>query len=76
MAKITITHEFDSYEEQEELRRLMRGSDYWSVLWDVDQELRSKLKYGEEEWLANEHVQNYLEKLREIIWDSGVMRDE
>ena len=76
MAKITVTHEFDSYEEQEELRRLMRASDYWSILWDVDQELRNILKHGDHEWLRNEGVQNYLEKLREMIWDSGVMRDE
>jgi len=72
MAKITVTHEFDSFEEQEELRRLMRGSEYWSVLWDIDQELRSKLKYGDEKLFENEGVQDYLEKLREMIWDSGV----
>jgi len=75
MSKITITHEFDSIEEQEELKVLMRASMSYGVLWDIDQKLRGVLKYGEHKWLENHDVQNYLQSLRDEIHESGVFLD-
>ena len=43
MPKITL--EFDSTEE-EEARTALDGGKWKSVLWDLDQELRSLTKYG------------------------------
>lgn len=75
MGKVIITREFDYYEEQEELKRFLKSSDALDVLEDIDGELRNRLKHGDDEWLRVEGVQDYLDKLREMIWDSGVMRD-
>jgi len=75
MAKVTVTHEFDYYEERSELTELINSREAKSTLFEVDQELRSKLKYGEDEWLT-EKVYNYLERLRDMIWESGALRDD
>jgi len=76
MAKIRVTYDFDYYEEQSELKELMAAQHARGALWEVDQELRNILKHGDHEWLADEGVQNYLEKLREMIWDSGALRHD
>jgi len=74
MAKIIVTHEFDYYEEGKEARDLVRHPSAVSVLWDVDQELRTKLKHGEDEWLET-GASEYLERLREMIYESGALND-
>jgi len=74
MAKITIQHEFDFYEERDEIKDILSSHDYKSLICDIDQEIRSKLKYGEDKWLT-EDVYDYLQHIREMIWESGVMRD-
>lgn len=76
MTKVTVSYEFDYYEDQSALKQLMAAQDAHSALWDVDQELRNRLKHGNDEWLNDEGIQNYLEKLREMIWDSGVFKDD
>jgi len=75
MGKVTVTHEFDYYEERQELMELIHGRDAKGALFEVDQELRAKLKYGEDEWLT-EPVQKYLEHMRDMIWESGALRDD
>ena len=76
MPKITVTHEFDMYEEFSEYKELVNSREYSSVLYEIDQDLRAKLKYSEEEWMSTEGVQEYLEHLRSMIWESGVFRDQ
>lgn len=44
MGKVIL--EFDSYEEQIELRTALDGWKWKSVIWDLDQELRSFSKHG------------------------------
>jgi len=75
MAKVTIKHEFDLYEEQSDINIVMQASKAHLVLFDIDQEIRGKLKHGEDEWLESEGVCNFLEKLREMIWESGVLNE-
>lgn len=75
MAKVTVQHEFDMYEEQSDINILMNASKAHLILWDVDQEIRNVLKHGEDDWLESEGVQNFLEKLREMIWESGVLNE-
>ena len=45
MAKATIT--FTLPEEQPDFHDAVHASDYKMVLWDLDQRLRSKLKYDD-----------------------------
>jgi len=75
MSKVRIEFELNPYEEGAEIRRILNRDDAYAALWDVDQSLRAKLKYSEDEWMQNEGIQNYLESLREMIYESGVMRD-
>lgn len=45
MAKATIT--FNIPEEQTDFHDAVHASDYKAVIWDLDQKLRSKIKYDE-----------------------------
>jgi len=74
MAKIKITHEFDYHEEGEEAKRLLKAPEAYSILWDLDNEIRGKLKHGEDDWLQTEAYE-YLENLREIIREGGLFDD-
>lgn len=39
--------EFNLPEEKDEHTLAIRGGDYWSSLWDMDQWLRAKIKYSD-----------------------------
>ncbi len=73
MTKITISYEFDYHEDQECLRRHLKGKPALDILEDIDQEIRNTLKYGEQEWLEIEGVKQYLQDISDKIWESGVM---
>jgi len=45
MAKATIT--FNLPEEQQDFNDAVHASDYKCILWDLDQHLRSEVKYNE-----------------------------
>lgn len=47
MGKIIL--EFDSVEEAEDARTAIDGWKYKLTLWDLDQELRSRIKYAEDD---------------------------
>jgi hypothetical protein len=67
-SKVTI--EFDRVEEAEELRTALDGHKYKSVIWELDQKLRSVCKYGtaiEGNKEAIEEVINTCENLRDVI---------
>jgi hypothetical protein len=74
MAKIKITYEFDYHEEGEEASRILKNPDAFSILWDIDQEIRNKLKHGEEDWLQT-GAYEYLENLRTIIREEGILNE-
>jgi hypothetical protein len=68
MAKVVI--EFDSVEEDEELRAALDGHKYKNVIYELDQKLRSVCKYGaaiEGTGEATEVEQDVCDKLRDII---------
>jgi uncharacterized protein YqfB (UPF0267 family) len=68
MSKVTI--EFDRVEEAEELRAALDGHKYKSIIWELDQKLRSVCRYGtaiEGNKEATEEEMNVCENLREII---------
>jgi hypothetical protein len=65
-AKLT----FNLPEERDELKLAQRGADYFCFLWDLDQELRSWLKYGHNFKTPDEVIEAIREKLSEVeIWD-------
>jgi len=76
MSKVTVTYEFNLYEEESEFKRLVNSQEAHSVLWDVDQDIRHRLKHGDDDWLDNEAVCKYLESLREMIWESRALKDD
>ena len=72
MAKVTVTFEFDYFEEREELESLMRINRCEFVLHDIDQNIRNRLKHGSDDWL-NTPAYEYLEHLRRLIHESGAI---
>lgn len=71
MAKIIL--EFDSIEESNEARVALDASRWKSVIWNLDQRLRSITKYGTSihgrDREASEDEINIAEKIREEIRD-------
>ena len=74
MSKVTITRELDAYEERYDLKQYIHVAECYEILADVDQEIRAKLEYGEDEWFRAEGVRDFLQHLREMIGESGVLR--
>ncbi len=60
MAK--ITWEFDSYEDKDELIILQNAHRLYSHLWDIDQELRARMKHGD----ISDNEDVFLERLRDL----------
>jgi hypothetical protein len=69
--KATIT-----FEEEEDLRTALDGYKWKLVAWDLDQEMRTLLKYDDtitdEKWHQVEQLRT---KLRDIINDYGLKLD-
>lgn len=65
--------EFNLPDDQPEFDLANKGSDYYSVLWEMDQWLRSQIKYNDS--LTNEQYEVYekcREQLREFMNDNEV----
>ena len=66
MGKIIL--EFDSFEEKEDARDALDGYKWKLAVWDLDQQLRSVVKYGNyENREATSEERNFADKLREEI---------
>lgn len=73
MAKLKLEYEFNTQEDHEEIQSILKASSISLLLWDIDQNLRYKLKHCDEDWLADGCAVDYLESLREMISDSGLL---
>ena len=62
MAKVTI--EFDSFEDREEMESALNGAKWKMLVWDLDQHLRSELKYNDE---ITGEVYDALQKVRDHL---------
>ena len=62
MAKVTI--EFDSFEDREEMESALNGAKWKMLVWDLDQYLRSELKYNDE---ITGKVYDALQKVRDHL---------
>lgn len=71
MAKVIL--EFDPVEDKYEMESALNGAKWRNLVWDLDQHLRSELKYNDaitgEVYEALEKVRN---KLHELKSESGL----
>jgi hypothetical protein len=58
---------FNLPEDQDDFELATNASKYYSVLWELDQYLRSKVKYPAED--VHEEYTNAMEKARQEIWN-------
>ena len=68
--------EFNLPDNQSDFNLAINGTKYYSVLWEIDQHLRAKIKYDED--LTNEQHDVYQavrDQLREYMSESGVTFD-
>ena len=70
MAKVTI--EFDSIEDNEELTLYINGMKWYSLAWELDQYMRSRLKYSELSEEVYKELSETREKLHEIMREEGL----
>jgi hypothetical protein len=73
MAKVTI--EFDSIEDQHELDVCINGGKWYSLAWEIDQYMRSRLKYSELSEEVYKELDDAREKLHEIMRHDGLSFD-
>ncbi len=74
MAKVTI--EFDMEEEREDMESALNGWKWKMLVWDLDQHLRSKLKWDDNLTAeAYEALDKIREKLHELRSESGLTLD-
>lgn len=74
MAKVTL--EFDSFDDREDMESAINGWKWKMLVWDLDQHLRSELKYNDkligDAYVAVEKIR---EKLHELRSESGLTLD-
>lgn len=71
------TLEFNLPEDQDEFNFATRGSNYYIILWDIDQWLRSKMKY--DDTLTDGQYEAYektREELRDMMTSRGITFDD
>lgn len=75
MSKIVL--EFDGIEEAEEARTALDGIQWKHSMWELDQWLRSQIKYAPDDMSdeAYKAFEECREKLREIVNDSNLSLD-
>jgi len=75
MAKVTI--EFDTNEEREDMESAINGWKWKMLVWDLDQHLRSELKYNADNLTeeAYKALEKFREKLHELKSESGLSLD-
>jgi len=66
---------FDLPEDRDEYTAANHGMDYALTCWDMDQKLRSWLKYGHNFESADEALERVREVLNEIMDDHGIHLD-
>jgi len=74
MAKVIL--EFDPFEDKYEMESALNGTKWRSLVWDLDQYLRSELKYNDKlNGDAYDAVEKIREKLHELKNDEGLTLD-
>ena len=69
--------EFNLPEDQQDFELATKGLKFWSVLWDLDQSLRTKTKYAPDS-LPQDKYDAYKEirdELRELMFENNLSFD-
>ena len=67
MRKITL--HFELPEDKDAFTLAQKGSEFWSKLWELDQECRGFLKYGHQFKSADEVIEYIRQKIHEVDID-------
>ena len=70
MAKVKLEYEFDLYEEQTELAIMSNAMNMYSVISDLEAQMREVDKHDD---LADDHTIALIERWREILRESNVV---
>ena len=65
MPKVTI--EFNLPEEKDEHTLAIKGGEFWSALWELDQDLRGWLKHGHQFKTVDDALDTIREKIHESV---------
>ena len=80
MAKATLEYDLDEIDDRDAHLRAIKSLSLTIALWEMDQHLRSELKYGTREGELSEEayraIERTREKLREILDDNGIVLDD
>jgi hypothetical protein len=68
--------EFELPDDETEFKLCTRGKDYYLVLWDLDQWLREKIKYGAEDSINIDTLEAVRETLHELLQNRNVSLDD
>ena len=66
--------EFNLPDDQDQFELATKGSNMYSVLWELDQSLRAKTKYAPDDLPEDKYdaYQEIREELRELMSNSGI----
>ena len=69
--------EFNLPDDQQEFDLANSGLKFWSVLWELDQELRAKTKYASDDFPQDKYdaYQEVRDKLYELMSESNLSFD-
>ena len=69
--------EFNLPDDQEEFDLATSGLKFWSVLWELDQDLRAKTKYAPDDLPQDKYdaYEEIRDKLRELMSENNISFD-
>ena len=69
--------EFNLPDDDQEFVLATNASNFWSVLWELDQDLRAKTKYASDDLPKDKYdaYQEVRDKLRELMSESNISFD-
>ena len=69
--------EFNLPEDDQEFTLATKGLEFWSVLWELDQDLRAKTKYAPDDLPQDKYdaYQEVRDKLYELMSESNITFD-
>jgi len=69
--------EFNLPDDQQEFNLANNGLNFWSVLWELDQDLRAKTKYAPDDLPQDKYdaYQEVRDKLYELMSESNITFD-
>lgn len=75
MAKAIL--EFNLPDDQQEFNLAANGFKFWTVLWELDQELRAKTKYAPDDLPQDKYdaYEEVRDKLRELMSENNISFD-